>query len=230
MASTTRDALLKLALPLVKNHGFSRNALSLAAMDLPSGKHTAPLNDTAVDALFGEGDEARRTLINAWLDDARVSTRKHYNQGFASAAAEQIPRLSNVLKTRLSKNEEVLRYLPEAFALLATPQTLSSMIFPVTIDPRPVISHSTSIAADACQLSGDTSVGAAWYTRRATIAAIYTATELHQLYSPTTAHDFLDQLLEESQTLEAAIGETLVYSKYIVDAWKGIVRSRGIVP
>ena len=115
---TMRDALLKLALPLVKNHGFTRSTLSLAAMYLPSGKHTAPLNDSAVDALFGEGDEARRTLINAWLDDARVSLRKSYSQGGAATSATQTPSLESVLKMRLSRNEEVLEHLPEVSAKL----------------------------------------------------------------------------------------------------------------
>ena len=116
MTSATRDALLKLALPLVKNHGFTRSALSLAAMYSPSGKHTAPLNDTAVDALFGEGDEARRTFINAWLADARLSLRTSYNQGGTFTQTSQTPSLENVLKLRLSKNEEVLEHLPEVSA------------------------------------------------------------------------------------------------------------------
>lgn len=54
--------------------------------------------------------------------------------------------------------------------------------------------------------------------------------ELHQLYSPATAHDFLDRLLEESRTLETALDETVIYGKYIMDVWKGIIRSRGILP
>jgi ubiquinone biosynthesis protein COQ9 len=118
MSSTTRNALLKLALPLIKDHGFTRSALSLAVMYSPSGKHTAPLSDTAVDALFGEGDEARRTLINAWLDDARVSLRKFYSQDSDTATTARNPSLGNVLKTRLSKNEGVLEHLPEVRARL----------------------------------------------------------------------------------------------------------------
>lgn len=114
--TSTRDGLLKLAFPLIKNHGFTRNVLSLAVMYSPSGAHTAPLNDTAVDALFGEGNEARRTLINAWLDDARDSVGKFYRQGGASATATQTPSLGSVLKTRLSKNEDVLKHLPEVCA------------------------------------------------------------------------------------------------------------------
>ena len=113
MTAATRDALLKLALPLVKNHGFTRSTLSFAAMHSPSGNHTAPLNDMAVDSLFGEGDEARRTLINAWLDDARVSLRTSYSQRDPATSTPQTPSLENVLKTRLNRNEDVLEHLPE---------------------------------------------------------------------------------------------------------------------
>ena len=120
MASATREALLKLALPLVKDHGFTRSALSLAAMYSSSGKHAAPLSDMAVDALFGEGDEARRTLVNAWLDDARISLRQRYSQDSASATAIQTPSLDSVLKTRLSKNEDVLEHLPEVSTRFCT--------------------------------------------------------------------------------------------------------------
>ena len=58
-----RNELLKLALPLVRTHGFTREALSRSVLALPK-PHPEPLRDTAVSALFGEGDDARRTLIN----------------------------------------------------------------------------------------------------------------------------------------------------------------------
>ena len=61
-------------------------------------------------------------------------------------------------------------------------------------------------------------------------ACDYDFVELHQLYSPTTVNEFLDQLLEGSQAVGTALDETGIYSKYIVDAWKGIIKSRGILP
>ena len=60
-------------------------------------------------------------------------------------------------------------------------------------------------------------------------ACDYGIVELHQLYSPTTVHEFLDRLLEESRALGTVLDETGVYGKYVVDAWKGIIRSRGIL-
>ena len=162
MSSATRDALLKLALPLIKNHGFTRSALSLAVMYSPSGKHTAPLNDTAVDALFGKGDEARRTLIRAWLDDARVSLRESsYSQGGASTSTGQTPSLENVLKTRLSKNEDVLTHLPEVSTVPNSMHSRSSCGVPIRPGvrssrhtPNAILTHlPANPRSSACDLS-----------------------------------------------------------------------------
>lgn len=103
MASAGRNTLLKLALPLVESHGFTRHALALSVLSLPSSSHKAPLNDTAVSALFGDGDDARRTLITAWLEEARTS--------MATSAGSRT--IGGVLDARLKANESVLQYLPE---------------------------------------------------------------------------------------------------------------------
>lgn len=58
----------------------------------------------------------------------------------------------------------------------------------------------------------------------------YDFVELHQLHSPKTVHEFLDRLLGESRALGTALDETSIFAKYIVDAWRGIIRSRGILP
>lgn len=100
-----RNTLLKLALPLVQSHGFTRQALSLSVLSLPSGSHQAPLNDTAVSDLFGDGDDARRTLITAWLDEARTTM----------ATATTAKTIGGILDARLKANEPVLQYLPEVW-------------------------------------------------------------------------------------------------------------------
>ena len=68
----------------------------------------------------------------------------------------------------------------------------------------------------------------AWYTNRASIAAIYAAAELHQLTSPTTAHTFLDSLLKSSAALKKSVEEVGTYSDYIVRSWAGIIKSWGV--
>lgn len=73
--------------------------------------HPEPLRDTAVSALFGDGDDARRTLIKAWLAEGRVHMRM-------SAAASNARTIQDVLISRLRYNEPVLGLLPEVRILL----------------------------------------------------------------------------------------------------------------
>jgi len=92
---------LKLATPLVQHHGFTRTALAHSVLALPE-PHAEPLSESAVTALFGQGDAARRTLINAWFDDGRAHMR-----------AVPVDGVKRALLARLEYNVPVLRHLPE---------------------------------------------------------------------------------------------------------------------
>ena len=116
--------LIKLALPLVRVHGFTREALSRSVLSLPENEvHTEPLSDTAISALFGRGDDARRTLIKAWLEDglrhmgstpgvARPATPLLASES-SGTGAEKKATFRDVLRARLEYNEPALPYLPE---------------------------------------------------------------------------------------------------------------------
>jgi len=208
----SRNALLKLAVPLVQTHGFTRQALARSVLSLPT-PHTQPLSETAVSSLFGDGDEARRTFIDAWLDETceRMKTAPSRAVG-------------DVLAFRLRQNEPVLSYLPEAFALLASP---SSGLPP--LDPLPALKHAAKVADEACFIAGDVSVGNAWYARRASLATVYAAAELHQLTSRRTAYQFLDRLLNTSLKVESTVGDIGLFAQYVGRSWAGILTSRGIL-
>jgi ubiquinone biosynthesis protein COQ9 len=96
-----RTQLLKLAVPLVKQHGFTRTALAHSVLALPE-PHAAPLPESTVTTLFGEGDTARRTLIRAWLEEGRTHMR--------SVPVEDV---KGALLARLEYNMPVLEHLPE---------------------------------------------------------------------------------------------------------------------
>ena len=85
----------------------------------------------------------------------------------------------------------------------------------------------------------------AWYARRASVAAVYTAAgepryrlfnraannpgiELHQLTSPETTYEFLDSLLVGSSTINSSVEELSLFSSYIYKSWKGILKSSGV--
>jgi len=222
--ANSSSLLLKLAIPLVKAHGFTREALSLSVLHLPStATRTQPLPDTAVSALFGQGDDARRILINAWQDHARQRMRT-----IISSEPGAQPTIRSVLRARLEYNEPVLAFLPEAFALLATP--IPTPGIPLSLDVRPALKHIAEIANDACWITdkSDAATGTSWYARRASVAAIYAAAELHQLTSPHTAYLFLDSLLEASSAVKTSLDETELFATYIMKSCAGIVRSSGV--
>ena len=60
-----------------------------------------------MSALFGEGDDARRTLISAWLDEGRAEMHN-----------SPTTTIKDVLGTRLRYNEPVLDLLPEVQSLI----------------------------------------------------------------------------------------------------------------
>ncbi|TEB04024.1 hypothetical protein FA13DRAFT_1750751 [Coprinellus micaceus] len=135
MASSSK--LLKLALPFVRTHGFSREALCALQA------HSEPLSDTAVSSLFGEGDNARRTLVNAWL-------------------AEGVRHMQTA--EEMSSPPPQLR---EAFGLLATPSSGFHVIAPF-----PALKHAGRIADEACYAIGDNSLHLSWYSKRASISLV----------------------------------------------------------
>ena len=95
--------LLQLSLPLIREHGFTQKTLSLSVLSLPT--HAEPLSDSAVSSLFGSGNDARRTLIKYWMEDAKSQMKRQSTQS---------PSMKHVLRKRLEWNEDVLQYLPEA--------------------------------------------------------------------------------------------------------------------
>ncbi|RDB25848.1 Ubiquinone biosynthesis protein COQ9, mitochondrial [Hypsizygus marmoreus] len=211
---STRSRLLQHAIPLIKTHGFTREALARSVLVLPSPEaHPEPLSETAISALFGHGDLARRTLIRAWLDGGVQKIQ----------AAPPGSTMKQVLRARLELNEPVLQHLPEAFALLASP---NSGLPP--LDPRPAFQHATKVADEACYATGDASLQLAWFARRASLAAIYSTAELHQLTSPKTAYAFLDSLLDSSSSLKSTLDEVNLFSSYFVKSWAGILKSSGV--
>ncbi|KAF8529862.1 hypothetical protein JB92DRAFT_3139434 [Gautieria morchelliformis] len=205
-------------IPLVASHGFSRHAISLAARSLPG--HTEPLSDTAVSALFGPGDDARKALIHAWLDEGIHSMPRPHGDDPPRGSLS----VRDALKHRLEWNEPVLDHLPEAFALLAVPRTLAPLPL---LDIIPALSHPAKVASQACLLAGDPSIGTTWYAQRASLALVYTAAELHQLTSPTTALQFLDTLLESEHRARDAIADAGQLASFFWRSWAGIIKSRG---
>lgn len=207
--TTTRSRLLQLAIPLARVHGFTRETLARSVLALPDPP-AAPLSDTAVTALFGQDDDARRVLVTAWLDDA---TRRMSTEPSPSSSPLT---MRHVLRARIRMNVPVLAHLPEAFAVLVAGNV---------VGPAPLVEHAARVADQACWTVHPTAKELSWYARRASVSAVYLAAELHQLASPSTAERFLDDLLDNADGAEKTLDEVAVYGEYVLKSCKGILKS-----
>ncbi|KAH8831613.1 hypothetical protein DL96DRAFT_1667836 [Flagelloscypha sp. PMI_526] len=204
MCSLNLTLIHVVAFPLIPAFGFTRVAL----------RKGLELDNSALDALFGPGRQAEAKLINSWLDDARSSMRDE----------SRLLTVSQALHRRLEQNEPVLNHLSSAFATLASPD---NSLLP--LDPRPAMTHAFNIADEACFLSGERTLQLSWYARRAPLAGIYAAAELHQIASPETAHSFLDGLLSSNSKISNVVEDAALFSEYFTRSWAGLFRSRGML-
>ncbi|KAJ3566086.1 hypothetical protein NP233_g7222 [Leucocoprinus birnbaumii] len=229
MSTHTGARLLKLALPLVRTHGFTRDALAFSVLELPPPETlSSPLSDAAISSLFGPGSKAEHTLINFFFDEGLEHMR--YRAQAWSGSTGRSPTIKELLEERLKYNEPVLGHLSDAFASLASASASVAQLGPFQIppvDPLPGLKHAFRIADEACYLSGDASTELSWYARRASLAAIYTAAELHQITSPHTTDRFLESLLDSSSRAKNSFDEVALFSSYLFKSCKGIIKSLG---
>jgi ubiquinone biosynthesis protein COQ9 len=81
-------------------------------------------------------------------------------------------------------------------------------------------------------LSGDTAVDSSWYTKRASLAGIYAATEVFQTTDQSTdfkdTEEFLDRRLEEQRTVGGVVSGTIEWARFQAGAMVNLLRSKGV--
>jgi ubiquinone biosynthesis protein COQ9 len=81
-------------------------------------------------------------------------------------------------------------------------------------------------------LAGDVSVDTSWYTKRATLSAIYAATEVFQTQDQSTefrdTEKFLDSRLGELRMMGTAVGSVGEWVGYTGYSVVNVLRSKGV--
>jgi len=155
--SAERDAALAALLPLVPVHGWTFAALRLGLADIGADPRDAELlfPGGAVDMVEAFLDRADRRLEEAAVDFAGLRTGARVRALVAKRFADARP------------DKDAVR---RAFAILALPRNLR------------VAARCTARTVDTIwHEAGDRSADVSWYTKRATLAAIYSATLLFWL-------------------------------------------------
>ncbi len=172
--SEERDQALRAALPHVPRLGWSRAALA------------AGLADLGRDALEQEWLFPRGPVeaIEAWCD---LADREMEAQAKAEDLASlKIPRrIRRVVLIRLEQATPAREAVRRALALQSLPWNLASA------------ARTVGRTADAMwAAAGDTSADFSWYTRRATLAAIYGATLAFWLQDESEGHAATEAFLD----------------------------------
>ena len=177
--SEERDSAIRAALPHVPRLGWSRAALSAGLRDL--GR-----DPVEQEWLFPRGPAG---AVEAWVDladrDMEAAARTE------DILSQRIPaRIRRVVLIRLEQQEPQKEAVRLGLAHLAMPWNAAAAI------------RSAARTADAMWVAaGDTSADVSWYTRRATLAAVYGATLAYWLQDPVpgfpATRGFLDRRLAD---------------------------------
>ena len=168
--SPERDAAIQALLPIVPFQGWTRSALRSALKDL--GEHP----DDA-DLLFPGG---AIDMVEAFFDWA--DRRMEEGAAKLGLQAMRVPeRVRSIIALRFQQNRAYKEAIRRAVSLLILPQNAR------------VCAASTARTVDAIwHAAGDKAADFSWYTKRAILAGIYSATLLYWLS---------DQSEEEAATL-----------------------------
>jgi ubiquinone biosynthesis protein COQ9 len=176
--SAERDAAIAATLPHVPFDGWTRRSLRMGLADIGASPED-------VDQLFPGG---AADMIDTFCDWADRRMEEGAAAGDHSARLHE--RVRAVIVLRLQQNRPYKEAIRRALALLALPGNarLAAACTARTVDS---IWHA----------AGDRSTDFSWYTKRAILAAVYTATVLYWLRDSSeddaATLDFLDRRLAE---------------------------------
>jgi len=110
------------------------------------------------------------------------------------------------------------------------PQALAIMAQPAYIPPS--LTELARLADEIWFLAGDTSVDTSWYTKRATLAAVYSSTELFMTTDTSPEHmeteRFLDRRLEETRRVGGVVRDVGQWVGFSGASVLNVLRSKGV--
>lgn len=109
-------------------------------------------------------------------------------------------------------------------------QALAIMAQPSYVAPS--FAELARLADEIWYLAGDMSVDGSWYTKRATLSAIYSATEVFMTQDTSKdfveTEQFLDARLADNMKVGSAIGTFSQWADYSAHSVVNVLRSKGV--
>jgi ubiquinone biosynthesis protein COQ9 len=194
----------------VPAHGFTQEALTLGAKDV--GYLDVSTN------LFPKGTF---DLVRYHLVSQRLGLRDRIH--FPDEKMGVGKKVKSLVLERLRANADagIVSRWQEALAIMSLAENIPASLRELG-----------ALSDEIWFLSGDAAVDASWYTKRASLAGIYAATEVFQTTDQSTdfkdTEQFLDRRLEELRTVGGAISGTLEWAGFQGGALVNLLRSKGV--
>ncbi|KAI9238328.1 hypothetical protein MVEG_00893 [Podila verticillata NRRL 6337] len=203
----TPEAILKTALTLVPQYGWTTTSIAKAAesMGYPSIIH----------GMFPNGGA---DLIEYFLQDCLNKLPLELEGRMEGLSTSEKVRLG--VLTRLGMIAPYVDRWPEALAVMGQPSNVTMSL-----------GHLAKIVDEIWYLAGDKSADMNWYTKRASLMGVYTTTELYMTTDKTpnfqATQKFLDRRFEDAATLGKASSEVLQLAEFGAKSVLGLIASKG---
>lgn len=203
-------AMLSSALSRVPTHGFTQEALALGAKD--AGYLEVSTN------LF---PRSAFDLVLYHLVTQRVCLKERIQ--FPDEKIGVGRKVRSLVLERLRGNADagVVSRWQEALAIMSLAENIPASL-----------KELGALSDEIWFLSGDVAVDSSWYTKRASLAGIYAATEAFQTTDQSTdfkdTEEFLDRRLEELRTVGGAVSSTMEWAGFQASAMVNLLRSKGV--
>ncbi|KAF1949311.1 ubiquinone biosynthesis protein COQ9 [Byssothecium circinans] len=206
-------AILSAGLSHVPSFGFTVDALQLGARD-------AGYLDASTNLL----PQGVYDLVNYHLVTQRLALK-----GSVQFPSEDQPgkglgtgaKVRTLALARLWANEPIIHRWQEALAIMAQPAYIASSF-----------AELARLADEIWYLAGDKSVDGSWYTKRASLSAIYSATEVFMTQdtskSFTDTEEFLDARLGDVEEIGGTLGALSEWADYTAHSAVNVLRSKGV--
>jgi ubiquinone biosynthesis protein COQ9 len=204
-----QESILSSSLKHVPRHGFSPKALTLGAQD-------AGYLEVSVQLFPGGVYD----LINYHLVTQRLALKN--NVQFDPDTKLGVGRKVKILTMeRLKANKDIIHQWQDALGYMSLLENIPASL-----------KELSALSDEIWYLAGDTSVDFSWYTKRASLAAIYASSELFMTTdkSPdfTATSEFLDRRLEDVRKVGGTIGGVGQYAGFMAGSGIGLARSWGM--
>ncbi|RKF61978.1 Ubiquinone biosynthesis protein coq9, mitochondrial [Erysiphe neolycopersici] len=232
--TSLQSQILSSAITHVPNHGFTQISLSRGANDI--GLIDATIN------LFPAGPFS---LVHYHLFSQRLALQSRLRQTNEEELRGIGAKVKALTWWRLEANRDIIHCWSEVCLLRSsykcywkviskhyTNTTQALALMALTSNIQIAIKELSLLMDEIWYLSGDDSVDTSWYTKRASLAAIYTSTELFMTTDKSAdfkeTKQFLERRLIDMQKVGSTLGAVGQWGSFTASAVLNTLRSKGM--